>query len=52
MLATHDESRQQKMTKVQPRSLLQVVLMGFVLVLMPLGHDLARRSGALPIWGN
>ena len=25
------------MTKVRPRSLLQVVLMGFVLVLMPLG---------------
>ncbi len=41
------------MTKVRPRSLLQVVLMGFVLVLMPLGGmNPARRVRRSPIWAN
>lgn len=35
------------MTKVRPRSLLQVVLMGFVLVLMPLGGMIWHDSQAL-----
>lgn len=35
------------MTKVRPRSLLQVVLMGFVLVLMPLGGMIWHNSNAL-----
>ena len=35
------------MAKVRPRSLLQVVLMGFVLVLMPLGGMIWHNSNAL-----
>lgn len=35
------------MTKVRPRSLLQVVLMGFVLVLMPLGGMIWHNSTSL-----
>ena len=35
------------MTKVRPRSLLQVVLMGFVLVLMPLGGMIWHDSQSL-----
>ena len=35
------------MTKVRPRSLLQVVLMGFALVLMPLGGMIWHNSTAL-----
>ena len=35
------------MTKVRPRSLLQVVLMGFVLVLMPLGGMIWHNTNAL-----
>ena len=35
------------MTKVRPRSLLQVVLMGFVLVLMPLRGMIWHDSQAL-----
>ena len=40
------------MTKVRPRSLLQVVLMGFVLVLMPLGGMIWHDSQALSHLGQ
>ncbi|MGL4250980.1 MAG: sensor histidine kinase [Aeromonas sp.] len=40
------------MTKVRPRSLLQVVLMGFVLVLMPLGGMIWHNSTALAHLGQ